>query len=163
MSPLPTPKKIEDSQETIIGDTTASTDTIVPSLSMNIVYVQSTTTAQSLPVLRQMSETVLPNISRLISENPSYYGRSVSNVESPVYPAECEASTAKLSDRTARIRAAREKFLASSVPMRREGTSSASDLRPGERYVFERMCVLLCRELRCTDSWSKFSLCNITK
>ncbi|KOB69770.1 Uncharacterized protein OBRU01_11273, partial [Operophtera brumata] len=127
-------EKLEDSQETIVGTgTTASIDTIVPDLTKNLPKLTSTTTVQSLPVMRQFSETVIPTYSRLISEspsvNPSIYGRSLSTVDAPVFPVDPKA-TARISERAARIKAARDRFLLSSGSMRRrEGTSSASDLR----------------------------------
>ncbi|XP_072929437.1 uncharacterized protein [Epargyreus clarus] len=126
-------KEIGDSQENI-QETTASTDTIVPDLTKNLPDVQSATSPEpQLPILRQYSETVVPSLSRFMSENPGFFERSLSAVESPVSYAESEAVEARLTERAARIREARERFLSSPTPMRREETSSASDLRPGDR------------------------------
>lgn len=136
-------EKMEDSQETIIG-TTASIDTIVPDLTRNLPKFTSTTTVQSLPVMRQFSETVIPTYSRLISDSPSVsssiFGRSVSTVDAPVFPVD-PAATVRISERAARLKAARDRFLLSSGSMRRrEGTSSASDLRrTADRYVYRIM------------------------
>lgn len=71
-----------------------------------------------------------------MSGNPGLFGRSISTVETPTF-VDYEAAEARLTERAAKIKAAREKFLSSTVPMRREGTSSASDLRPGDRYVMK--------------------------
>ncbi|CAH0582798.1 unnamed protein product [Chrysodeixis includens] len=122
----PIQKKIEDSQETIIP--TASTDTIVPDLTKNLP-----STSESLPALRHVSDTTVPTFSSYMSGNPGLFGRSISTVEPPTTFVDYDATTATLSERAAKIRAARERFLSSTVPMRREGTSSASDLRPGDR------------------------------
>lgn len=89
--------------------------------------------------MKQFSETVIPTYSRLISEirfvNPSVYGRSVSTVDAPVFPVDPKA-TVRISERAAKIKAARDRFLLSSGSMRRrEGTSSAIDLRrTADRY-----------------------------
>ncbi|RVE42672.1 hypothetical protein evm_012674 [Chilo suppressalis] len=128
-SPLDDQKKKEASQETI-RPITASTDTIVPDLTRNLPEYQQT---QSFPVLRQLSDVIVPSISKLIAENPRMYERSISTMTTPSTSAEIDAAAARLSERAAKIRAARERFLSSSIPMRREGTSSASDLRPGDR------------------------------
>lgn len=122
------PKK-KDSQETI-RCTTASTDTIVPDLTKNLPECPKENTP--LPVLRQMSDVIVPSVSRLIS-NEGFFERSISTVESAMSSVDPEVVTARLSERAARIRAARERFLSSPAPIRREGTSSASDLRPGDR------------------------------
>lgn len=119
------PPKIEDSQETI-RNSTASTDTIVPVKQECLKSVEN----YPLPILRQQSEVIIPTLSRFIVE-PVYFERSLSNVESG--PSKESEVTARLSERAERIRAAREKFLSSTTPMRREGTSSASDLRPVDR------------------------------
>lgn len=124
-------KKIEDSQETIMQ--TASTDTIVPDLTKNLP--QSSSKTESLPALRHVSEVTVPTFSSFMSGQPVLFGRSISTVETPTTYVDCEATAATLSERAAKLRAAREKFLSSTVPMRREGTSSASDLRPGDRWV----------------------------
>ncbi|XP_075976037.1 uncharacterized protein LOC142976512 isoform X2 [Anticarsia gemmatalis] len=124
----PKVKNIEDSQETIIG--TASTDTIVPDLTRNLPETASNAT--SLPVFSQVSEATLPSLSSYMSGNPGLFGRSISTVETPTF-VDYDAAAARLSERAAKIRAARERFLSSTVSMRREGTSSASDLRPGDR------------------------------
>lgn len=126
----PQTKKIEDSQETIKA--TASTDTIVPDLTKNLPEFK---VPEPLPVLRQMSDTVVPSLTRHVTENPGFFGRSISTVAPPTMFVE-DTVSARLSERAARIREARERFLSSTVPMRREGTSSASDLRPGDRFVF---------------------------
>lgn len=58
----------------------------------------------------------------------------MSAADNSVMSKDAEAVSSRLSERAARIREARDKFLSSSaVPMRREGTSSASDLRPTDR------------------------------
>ncbi|XP_050349558.1 uncharacterized protein LOC126772994 isoform X3 [Nymphalis io] len=125
------PPKIDDCQET--ENPTASTDTIIPNRDkINREIISSEKTDPQLPVLRQQSESVIPTLSRFIANNPCYFERSLSTVESLAPPREVEAMATKLSERAARIRAARDKFL-SSTPMRREGTSSASDLRPVDR------------------------------
>ena len=121
--------KIEDSQETI-QNSTASTDTIVAVKQDNFKF-QKTEQNFPLPILRQQSEVIIPTLSRFMAENPGYFERSLSAVESG--PLKESEVTAKLSERAERIRAAREKFLSSTTPMRREGTSSASDLRPVDR------------------------------
>lgn len=118
----PLQKEMEDSQETIKCN--ASTDTIVPDL---IHVPEKPNPIVETTLLRQMSE--VPSITKIVKENPELFARSISTVESVAM--EVEAS--QLSERAARIRAARERFLSSPVPMRREGTSSASDLRPGDR------------------------------
>lgn len=79
-------------------------------------------------ILRQKSETFVPVISK--PPERSTFDRSVSVIESSK---QADAMVARLSERAARIKAAKEKFFFSSTPMRREGTSSASDLRPGDR------------------------------
>ncbi|KAJ8724666.1 hypothetical protein PYW08_016140 [Mythimna loreyi] len=122
-------KKIEDSQETIIP--TASTDTIVPDLTKNLP--QSSSKTESLPALRHVSDVTVPTFSSYMSGQPGIFGRSVSTVETPTTFVDYDAAAATLSERAAKLRAARERFLSSTVPMRREGTSSASDLRPGDR------------------------------
>ncbi|XP_021198588.3 PHD finger protein rhinoceros isoform X1 [Helicoverpa armigera] len=122
-------KKIEDSQETIIP--TASTDTIVPDLTRNLPETSSN--AESMPALRNVSDVTVPTFSSFMSGQPGLFGRSISTVETPTHYEDYEASAATLSERAAKLRAARERFLSSTVPMRREGTSSASDLRPGDR------------------------------
>ncbi|KAJ2947222.1 hypothetical protein O0L34_g16931 [Tuta absoluta] len=132
-SPLPQKKKIEESQETIkYNANTASTDTIVPDLTRNLPEFEE---REPLSVMRQMSDTIVPTISRFISANPDFE-RSISSLESTsqqCYAMENEAAM-RLSERAARIRAARERFLSSTAAqMRREGTSSTSDLRPGDR------------------------------
>lgn len=107
-----------------------------PFLAKNQSETQSTSTGFSLPVLRQFSDTVVPSLSRYMAENPSSYGRSISTVEAPVFSVDHEATAARLSERAAKIRAARERFLSSSGSMRRrEGINSVSDLRRGDRYV----------------------------
>lgn len=127
-------KKIKDSQETI-RCTTASTDTIVPDQTKHFPELQNNHNSQTnqIPVVRQMSEVIVPSLSKFISENPAFFERSFSTMEGSVASAEVEATAARLSERAARIRAARERFLSSPAPIRREGTSSASDLRPGDR------------------------------
>lgn len=65
-----------------------------------------------------------------MEENPGYFERSLSAIEPPSPSMDSNVVAAKLSERAARIRAAREKFLSSTPSMRREGTSSANDLRP---------------------------------
>lgn len=124
-------KKMEQSQETIKYNT-ASTDTIVPDLTKDLPQTNQNTAP--LPVLRQISDTIVPTIAKFMEQHPEFFERSISNVESSISRIEDHSTAAKLSDRTARIRAARERFLSSpTVQMRREGTSSASDLRPGDR------------------------------
>lgn len=125
-SPL---QKTEDSQETI--KSTASTDTIVPDLTKNLPETKPNPIVETVPVLRQMSDIIVPSITKLVKENPALFARSVSTVQT-TSPMEMEGAS-MISERAARIRAARERFLSSPVPMRREGTSSASDLRPGDR------------------------------
>lgn len=120
------PKKMEDSQETIKG--AASTDTIVPDRTRNLPSSKYSD-VQSLPALRQISDTNPPNITKLAS-SPSF-GRSISTVDPPSQYDHDNSMV--LSERAARIKAARERFLSSTLPMRREGTSSANDLRPGDR------------------------------
>ncbi|XP_038221711.1 uncharacterized protein LOC119839492 [Zerene cesonia] len=105
----PDPVTTKDSQENI-RETSPIVETSVPK--------------SEEPVLRQ-SETVIPDFSRII-ENPLYFARSISAFEE-------SSVTTRLSERAAKIREARERFLSSPPPMRREGTSSASDLRPGDR------------------------------
>lgn len=130
-SPLPM-KKLEKSQETI-KYTTASTDTIVPDLTKDLPETNQNN--EPLPILRQVSDTIVPSLTILMQQHPERFERSISSVESSTSGMQDHAATAKVSDRTARIRAARERFLSSpTVQMRREGTSSASDLRPGDRY-----------------------------
>lgn len=125
------PPKIEDSQET--RNPTASTDTIVP-INRDIKRKNEKSVETQFPVARQQSESVIPSLSRFMAENPGYFERSLSAVETPAPSRQVEAMATHLSERAARIRAAREKFLSSTTPMRREGTSSASDLtRPGDR------------------------------
>lgn len=120
---------MEQSQETI-KCTTASTDTIVPDLTKDLP--ESSQYSGPLPVLRQISDTIVPTIAKFMEQHPGFYERSISHEESS--RTEGHATTTKLSERAARIRAARERFLSSPiVQMRREGTSSASDLRPGDR------------------------------
>lgn len=124
----PTSKNIDDSQETI--KETVSTDTIVPNRTRNLP--ETTSNAESLPNFSPTSNTVLPTLSSYMSGNPGIFGRSISTVEAPTF-VDTDAVAANLSERAAKLKAAREKFLSSTVPMRREGTSSASDLRPGDR------------------------------
>ncbi|CAG4946318.1 unnamed protein product [Colias eurytheme] len=76
-------------------------------------------------IVRTESDSMIPEFSRII-ENPVYFARSISEFEE-------SSVTTRLSERAAKIREARERFLSSPPPMRREGTSSASDLRPGDR------------------------------
>lgn len=129
-SPLPM-KKLEQSQETI-KCTTASTDTIVPDLTKDLPEINQN--SDPLPVLRPVSNTIVPSVAKLMEQHPELFEKSKSNVETSISGIQDHATTAKVSDRTARIRAARERFLSSpTVQMRREGTSSASDLRPGDR------------------------------
>lgn len=124
-------KKIDQSQETIKYNT-ASTDTIVPDLTKDLP--QANQHSAPLPVLRQISDTIVPTIAKFMEQHPGFFERSFSNVESTISRIEDHTTAAKLSDRTARIRAARERFLSSpTMQMRRERTSSASDLRPGDR------------------------------
>lgn len=124
---------MEQSQETI-KYTTASTDTIVPDLTKDLPETNQNSGPS--PVLRQISDTIVPTIAKFMEQHPGFFERSISSVESSITGIEDHATTAKLSERTARIRAARERFLSSpTVQMRREGTSSASDLRPGDRQV----------------------------
>jgi hypothetical protein len=120
--------KSEDSQETI-PYTTASTDTIVPDLTKNLPEYHANT---QFPVLRQLSDVIVPSISKLIAENPRIFDRSIS-ATAAMTSAEANVVTTRLSERAARIREARERFLSSTVHMRRDGTSSTSDLRPGDR------------------------------
>ncbi|XP_069357420.1 serine/arginine repetitive matrix protein 2 isoform X1 [Maniola hyperantus] len=129
-----TPPKIEDSQETI-QTITGSTDTIIPNIKKDLPIKEREKSPVLLPVLRQQSEITIPTLSRFMPQNPCNYERSMSAVETPALTKEAEAMNARFSERAARIRAARDKFLASSsaVPLRREGTSSASDLRPADR------------------------------
>lgn len=129
----PIETKIEDSQETIVPTTTASTDTIVPDLTRNLP--ETSTKTESLPALRHVSDVTVPTFSSFMAGQPGIFGRSISTVETPTPYVDYQASTATLSERAAKLRAARERFLSSTVPMRREGTSSASDLRPGDRWV----------------------------
>ncbi|XP_053605568.1 pneumococcal serine-rich repeat protein isoform X2 [Plodia interpunctella] len=124
-SPKLLQRKIEASQETV--KFTASTDTIVPDLTRNLPENQT----QTQTVLRQMSEIIVPSLSSFVAENPGFFERSLSTVDAPSTLNTC--TVARLSDRAAKIRAARERFLSSTVPFRREGTSSANDLRPGDR------------------------------
>ncbi|KAG7310230.1 hypothetical protein JYU34_004787, partial [Plutella xylostella] len=151
-------EETKDTEEAIRSR--ASTDTIVPDLTRNLPVFASFSDSQS--TLKQSSETNHPfplsrsetshhfttttqsitNVRKtsisdmtVASFHPSeMYERSVSVAESTatVSSGDSEA-TARASERAARIRAARERFLASPAPMRREGTSSASDLRPGDR------------------------------
>ncbi|CAH2108978.1 unnamed protein product [Euphydryas editha] len=124
-------RKIEDIQES--QNATASSDTIVP-INRDINRKNDKSFETQLPVTRQQSETVIPSLSRFVAENPTYFERSLSAVETPSPSREAEEMAMKLSERAARIRAAKEKFLSSTTPMRREGTSSASDLtRPADR------------------------------
>ncbi|CAH2040117.1 unnamed protein product, partial [Iphiclides podalirius] len=125
----PPVQKKEDSRETI-RFAAASTDTVVPAPIGTANEKQSN--PEPHPVLRQLSDTLVPSLSRFI-DNTGIYERSFSTVEAPAYSVDTGSVTSTLSERAARIRAARERFLASPPPMRREGTSSASDLRPGDR------------------------------
>ncbi|KAL4711569.1 hypothetical protein ACJJTC_003586 [Scirpophaga incertulas] len=113
----------DDSLETI-RYAAASTDTIVPDLTRNLPESRNDLSPQSFPVFRQLSDVIVPSISKFIEDNPRIYDRSVS---------EADAIAINLTERAARIREARERFLSSTVPMRRDGTSSTSDLRPGDR------------------------------
>ncbi|OWR45237.1 hypothetical protein KGM_204453 [Danaus plexippus plexippus] len=125
------PTNIEDSQETI-RNTTTSSDTIVPNKAANIATSEGNTEIE-VAVSRKQSESVLPCISRFVAQNPCYFERSLSTVETSSPSREAEELVARLSERAERIRVARERFLSSTSPMRREGTSSASDLRPADR------------------------------
>ncbi|XP_059054546.1 uncharacterized protein LOC131848641 [Achroia grisella] len=131
-SPCALEQKKVDSEETL--RCRASTDTIVPDITKNLPEFQSNPNngSQPAPVIRQMSEVIVPSLTKLISENPYLYERSISTVET-TSSAEADVATMRLSERAARIRAARERFLSSPGPIRREGTSSTSDLRPGDR------------------------------
>lgn len=88
---------------------------------------------QSAPVMRQLSDTIVPSIPRFMTENSGFFDGSICTVESSMSSEAADAVVARLSDRAVKIRAARERFLSSPVQMRREGTSSTSDLRPGDR------------------------------
>ncbi|CAB3226907.1 unnamed protein product [Arctia plantaginis] len=125
----PPKQKNVDSQETITE--TASTDTIVPNLARNIPELAPI--SEPSRISSQISSSTLPSLSSYMSGNPGLFGRSISTVEPPVF-LDYETTAVNLSERAAKLKAAREKFLSSTVPMRREGTSSASDLmRPGDR------------------------------
>ncbi|KAM3956113.1 uncharacterized protein ACR2FA_009960 [Aphomia sociella] len=122
-----------DSQETL--RCRASTDTIVPDLTKNLPEFLNNpvNSSEPIPVLRQMSEVIVPSLTTLMSENPRLFDRSISTIETAIPSIEADAAAMRLSERAARIRAARERFLSSPAPIRREGTSSTSDLRPGDR------------------------------
>ncbi|XP_068627261.1 uncharacterized protein [Battus philenor] len=124
----PAEEKKEGSQETL-RLATASTDTVVPA--PTDVSEPFPSVPDPHPVLRQLSDTLVPSLSRFLDKT-GFYERSFSTGE-PLCFAESNAAAAGLSERAARIRAARERFLASPPPMRREGTSSANDLSPGDR------------------------------
>ncbi|CAK1578969.1 unnamed protein product [Parnassius mnemosyne] len=121
----------EDSQETIKCNTT-STDTVVQSVSSNLPD-RSQADPEPHPVLRQLSDTIVPSLSRFLTDNTGFYERSFSTMETENFLTESSNVATSLSERAAKIRAAREKFLASPPSMRKEGTSSANDLRPGDR------------------------------
>ncbi|CAG5033966.1 unnamed protein product [Parnassius apollo] len=121
----------EDSQETIQYNT-ESTDTVVQSVSSNLPD-QSQAEPEPHPVLRQLSDTIVPSLSRFLTNNTGFYERSFSTMEPENFLTESSTVASSLSERAAKIRAAREKFLASPPSIRREGTNSANDLRPGDR------------------------------
>lgn len=123
----PTEDKNDGSQDTI-RCAAASTDTVVP---VTTKPPDTPPTPDTHPVLRQLSDTLVPSLSRFVDKT-GFFERSLSSVE-PRGSGDSGAAVAGLSERAARIRAARERFLASPPPMRKEGTSSASDLRPGDR------------------------------
>lgn len=130
---------IDNSQDTIIY--TGSTDTVIPDLTLNTPDVLNRRRDINLDneacIRRQMSDTVVPNLSKIATDNtPTFFGRSASTVESPLSSLESDTvAIARCSERAKRIREAREKFLASPGPsrIRRNGTGSASDLRPRDR------------------------------
>ncbi|XP_041989085.1 uncharacterized protein LOC121740457 [Aricia agestis] len=103
----------------------ASTDTIVP---RNLDQEEPKPVEQP-PILRQQSE-VLPPLTRSATDGVAF-DRSVS-VDPHINSLQTDQLMARLSERAAKIREARERFLFS-TQMRRDGTSSASDLRPGDR------------------------------
>ncbi|KPJ06976.1 hypothetical protein RR48_11475 [Papilio machaon] len=124
---FPTEDKKNCSQDTIRCAAT-STDTVVP---ITTKPPETPPTPDTHPVLRQLSDTLVPSLSRFVDKT-GFFERSLSTMEPPCY-GDSGAAAAGLSERAARIRAARERFLASPPPMRKEGTSSANDLRPGDR------------------------------
>ncbi|KAH9637050.1 hypothetical protein HF086_013866, partial [Spodoptera exigua] len=97
-------KKIDDSQETIIP--TASTDTIVPNPR---IQPETSSNAESLPALRNVSDVTVPTFSSYMSGEPGLFGRSISIVETSTTYQDYEAAAATLSERAAKIRAARER------------------------------------------------------
>ncbi|CAH3933596.1 unnamed protein product [Pieris brassicae] len=103
----PQNEEIED-----IRETTPSMETIIPrmeQINQNLEEINQKSVMFEKPVLI----------------NPSFM-RSISAVED-------NCTLIRMTSRAARIKEARERFLSSSPSMRREGTSSASDLRPGDR------------------------------
>ncbi|CAK1543759.1 unnamed protein product [Leptosia nina] len=106
---------IGDSHESI-RQTTPSMETVVPQVGQS---------NEPLPLVKQQSESSVPNFSKFVAENPGFL-RSISAVEETY-------TLIRMTSRAARIKEARERFLASTPSMRREGTSSASDLRPADR------------------------------
>lgn len=121
---------------------TKDTDAIVPDLTLNTPDVRISKNSEPevihvSSILRQMSDTVMPTSQRIGSGNqPLYFGRSISEVTAPHVNLESDSvAIARCSERTKRIREARERFLHSPGPsrIRRTGTGSASDLRSGNR------------------------------
>ncbi|KPI99524.1 hypothetical protein RR46_03889 [Papilio xuthus] len=123
----PTEDKKDCSQNTV-KCAAPSTDTVVP---VTTKPPDTPPTPVTHPVLRQLSDTLVPSLSRFVDKT-GFFERSLSSVEPQDY-GDSTTAAAGLSERAARIRAARERFLASPPPMRKEGTSSANDLRPGDR------------------------------
>ncbi|XP_022113421.2 uncharacterized protein LOC110992063 isoform X2 [Pieris rapae] len=103
----------EEVEDVHIRETTPSMETIIPRLEK---------IHQNLEEINQRSEEMFEKPLLL---NPSFM-RSISAVED-------NCTLIRMTSRAARIKEARERFLSSSPSMRREGTSSASDLRPGDR------------------------------
>ncbi|VVD05281.1 unnamed protein product, partial [Leptidea sinapis] len=100
-----------------------------PSVETIVPRIVNTIEKESL-VMRQHSMVTVSTLPRLIDNIG--FGRSISTVDDRTQ--ECLVTTTeRLSERAAKIKAAKERFLASPPLLRREGTNSASDLRPADR------------------------------
>lgn len=137
------PKETGKSEETI--KYSGSTETIVPDLTLNNtcrirnILALDEQMKEDRNKLRQISDTAMPSLTRVVTENPAgFFGRSLSAVEAPVLTEFGDSNAVvRCSERAKRIREARERFLSTPAPsrIRRTGTGSAQDLRPGDRYV----------------------------
>lgn len=118
----------EKDKDKDISDLKSSRTDMTPTSQKSTNKVSNTVTPSSPNMLRQLSCTPPP----MNAENLRNFERSISIADSNT---SVGSDATRVSERTAKIREAREKFLTNAVLMRKNGTSSTSDLSSANRLV----------------------------